>query len=59
MSKKQGFCTGRIYDFDDKNIHECCQVISDEENTEELNKKRHEKLKLNCILCPGDKDCLK
>ena len=53
--KRQGFFTGNIYegDYPVENIKECCQLITDEECTEEKNELRHMKHSINCAGCVG------
>ena len=53
---RQGMYTGKIYteeDFQEFRIKECCVLILEENNTEEKNKKRHEKIHMKCLSCNG------
>ena len=53
---RQGMYTGKIYtegDFQEFRIKECCVLILDENNTEEKNKARYEKIHKKCIDCRG------
>jgi hypothetical protein len=53
--KRIGKYTGTIYDesINPKTIQECC-VMKDNPTQNDINK-----AKFDCLMCPGDKNCMK
>lgn len=56
--KRLGKFSGRIYNMGERNIEECCTIITDEQAADNEFIERHHKMDdLECKLCTGPYKC--